>query len=368
METLTELGYTNLDADEIVFPYLGIDVHVSSTAFTIGTLQVQWYGIIIVCGLLLAMFVGMRNMRRVGLDSDRAIDAIIGGIIGALIGARAYYVLLNWNDYRGDIKAIFNTREGGLAVYGGLIGAVIVGGIICKIRKVKFLPMMDLCGVGFLIGQGIGRWGNFTNQEAFGRNTNTLFGMSGGTVQRLIVLNAASATTGGEALDPNVPVHPCFLYESVWCLTGAVLLWLTLKKWRKFDGQIILMYMIWYGFGRFFIEGLRTDSLTIGTLRVSQALSAVICVISLILLIVNLSRVKRLGKEYKLYVDTPESKALLAEADKKLAEEAERKAAKKAARQDPDAPVESVLAPEAAEETEDTEQPDTPEKPEPDEN
>ena len=350
METLTELGYTNLDADEIVFPYLGIDVHVNSTAFTIGNLEVQWYGIIIVIGLLLAMFMAFRNMRRVGLDSDRAVDAIIGGIIGAMIGARAYYVILNWEDYRGDIKAILNTREGGLAVFGGLIGAVIVGGIICKLRKVKFLPMMDLCGVGFLIGQGIGRWGNFTNQEAFGRNTNFFLGMSGGTVQRWIVYHSADATTGGAVLDPDVPVHPCFLYESIWCLTGALLLWLTLKKWRKFDGQIILMYMVWYGFGRFWIEGLRTDSLTIGSLRVSQALAAVICVASLVLLFVNLSRVKRMGRDYKLYVDTAESKALLAEADKR----AEEAAAKKRAKQNPDAPTESVVAEEAEEASEQT--------------
>ena len=338
METLSEMGYSNLDYDEIVFPHLGFDVHVKSTAFSIFGLDVQWYGIMIVIGILLAMTFAYRNMRRVGIDSDRATDAIIGGILGALVGARAYYVIFNWDEYKDDLPSIFNTREGGLAVFGGLIGAVIVGGIICKIRKVKFLPMMDLCGVGFLIGQGIGRWGNFFNQEAFGKNTDSLFCMSGGRVQQWIALNynTLGSYNEGVTMDAAYAVHPCFLYESAWCLLGAVLLGITLYKWRKFDGQIILMYMIWYGFGRFFIEGLRTDSLTIGSLRVSQALSAVICVASLIILIVKLGKVKRMGSDYKLYVDTPESKALLAEADKRIAEEAAKKAAKKR-RKKPDA-------------------------------
>lgn len=330
MNTVAEMGYTDLDYNEIVFPHLGIDIHLDPTAFTIFGLDVQWYGILIVIGLLLAMGFAYRNMRRVGIDSDRATDAIIGGIIGALIGARAYYVIFNWDDYKNDLPSIFNTREGGLAVFGGLIGAVIVGGIICKVRKVKFLPMMDLCGVGFLIGQGIGRWGNFFNQEAFGKNTDSLFCMSGGRVQQWIAVNYA----GDASLDPAYAVHPCFLYESCWCLLGALLLGITLKKWRKFDGQIILMYMIWYGAGRFVIEGLRTDSLTIGTLRVSQALSALICVASLVILLVMLSKVKRMGKEYKLYVDTAESRALIAETEKKLAEAAEKKAAKKAGSSD----------------------------------
>jgi phosphatidylglycerol:prolipoprotein diacylglycerol transferase len=349
METVSEMGYSNLDYDEIVFPHLGIDVHVDSTAFTIFGLDVQWYGIMIVIGILLAMTFAYRNMRRVGIDSDRATDAIIGGILGALVGARAYYVIFNWDEYKDDLPSIFNTREGGLAVFGGLIGAVIVGGIICKLRKVKFLPMMDLCGVGFLIGQCLGRWGNFFNQEAFGKNTDSLFCMSGGRVQQWIEMNynALGGYNEGVTMDAAYAVHPCFLYESAWCLLGAVLLGITLYKWRKFDGQIILMYMIWYGFGRFFIEGLRTDSLTIGTLRVSQALSAVICVGSLIFLIVNLSRVKRMGKEYRLYVDTPESKALLAEADKRIAEEAAKKAAKKAAK-DPDAKTEPIVPEEDA--------------------
>ena len=274
-------------------------------------------------------------MRRVGIDSDRAIDVVIGGIIAALIGARAYYVILNWEEYKDDLLSVFNTREGGLAVLGGLIGAVLVGGILCKIRKVKFLPMMDLCGVGFLIGQGIGRWGNFTNQEAFGKNTNSLFAMSGGRVQQWIAYNYNTVTQYDKdiTVEAAYPVHPCFLYESAWCLLGALLLAVVLKKWRKFDGQIILMYMVWYGLGRFFIESLRTDSLMIGSLRVSQGVAALMFVAGVILLIIGFARVKRLGSDYMLYVDTAESKALLAEADKRIAEEEARKAAKKSAKE-----------------------------------
>lgn len=310
MTTVTEMGYDNLDYNEIVFPRLGFDFHIDSTAFTVFGLDIQWYGLIITIGLVLALIFGLRNMRRVGLDPDRAIDAIIAGIVGGIIGARTYYVVFNWSEYAGDWKAILNTREGGLAIYGGVIGAFLVGGIACKIRKVKLLPMLDICGTGFLLGQGIGRWGNFTNQEAFGANTDNIFCMSGGRIQKWISLNYTQ-----DVLNPAYPVHPCFLYESVWCLTGFVILVIILKKFRKFDGQNFLLYLIWYGLGRFFIEGLRTDSLMIGTLRVSQALAAVCVVVCTILLIIFLSKVKRMGRDYKLYCNTEESKMLLAQAD-----------------------------------------------------
>ena len=310
MTSVSELGYENLDYNEIVFPKLGFDFHVNPTAFTIFGVEIQWYGIIITFGLILALIFGLRNMRRVGLDPDRAIDAIIGGIIGGIVGARTYYVAFNWSEYAGDWKEIFNTRGGGLAIYGGVIGAFLVGGIVCKFRKVKLLPMLDICGTGFLLGQGIGRWGNFTNQEAFGSNTDSIFGMSGGRMQTWISRNYTA-----DVLNPDYMVHPCFLYESVWCLTGFVILVIFLKKYRKFDGQNFLLYLIWYGLGRFFIEGLRTDSLMIGTLRASQVLAAVCVIVCLILMIVFTSKVNRMGRDYKLYCNTEESRLLLAQAD-----------------------------------------------------
>ena len=267
---MTELG--DLGYYEIVFPKLGIDITVNSVAFTIFGMQITWYGLIITFGMLLAMI----------------------------------------------YKEIINTRGGGLAIYGGVIGALLVGGLVAKLRKVKLMPMLDIVAVGFLLGQGIGRWGNFTNHEAFGTNTDSIFGMSSGKIQEWIVNNTAYAgnTLYGKGinLSEHYPVHPCFLYESVWCLLGFFLLAYIARKHRKFDGQIFLMYVAWYGFERFFVEGLRTDSLYIGTLRVSQVLAAVSCVTAIVLLIVCYSRVKRMGADYHLYCDTAESKQLLAEA------------------------------------------------------
>ena len=138
-------------------------------------LEIKWYGLLITLGMLLAMIYCFSQMKKYGIDPDRAIDAVIGGIIGGLIGARAYYVIMQWEDYAGNWKSIFNIRNGGLAIYGGIIGAVIVGGLVAKLRKVKLLPLLDVASMGFLLGQGIGRWGNFTNQEAFGYNTDNIF-------------------------------------------------------------------------------------------------------------------------------------------------------------------------------------------------
>lgn len=300
--SLRELGYESLDYDEIVFPKLGFDFHIDSTAFTIFGLEIQWYGIIITVGIILALIFGMCHFKKVGLDSANCIDVVTVGCIGGIIGARTYYVLFNWSEYAGDIKAILNIRQGGLAIYGGVIGALLFGISACKICKVKILPMLDVCGTGFLLGQAIGRWGNFTNQEAFGCNTDCIFGMSGGMIQNWIARNYSS-----DILNPNYMVHPCFLYESVWCLIGFFVLAYILNKHRKFDGQIALLYLGWYGLGRFFIEGLRTDSLTIGEagiLKVSQILAFVCVIFSVIMLLVCFSKVKRMGNDYKLYCNT----------------------------------------------------------------
>lgn len=302
---------TNLDYNEIIFPKAGIDIHVNSTAFTIFGLDVQWYGILITAGLLIAVIWALRNVKRVGIDANRAIDVIIVGIIGAMIGARSYYVIMNWSEYKDDLVSIINFRQGGLAFYGGLIGAVLFGCIAAKIRKVKILPMLDVAGVGFLFGQAMGRWGNFFNQEAFGSNTDSVFGMSGGKIQLWIADNAPD-------MDPYMPVHPCFLYESVWCFIGCILLLFVFYKFRKFDGQIFLMYIGWYGLGRAFIEGLRSDSLYVGTIRISQ-LIAILCVIaSAVLLAVRFAYVRRMGSDYILYKDTAESKKLLEKTEKNV--------------------------------------------------
>lgn len=304
-----------LDPDQIVFPKLGLDFRIDDTAFTVFGFDIKWYSLLIVFGLILAMIYGFSQMKKYGIDPDRAIDVILAGIIGGLIGARIYYVIMSWDNYSGDWKAMFNTRNGGLAIYGGIIGAVLVGGLVAKLRKVKLLPLLDIAGVGFLIGQGVGRWGNFTNQEAFGCNTDNIFGMSGGTIQRFIINNYDDLTTAsGAVMDPSKPVHPCFLYESVWCILGFVLLAIFAAKFRKYDGQIFLMYVGWYGLGRFFIEGLRTDSLMLGNIRVSQILAAICVIASVVLLLIFGSKVRRMGDDYQLYCNTEESKNLLREA------------------------------------------------------
>lgn len=303
------------DPFEIQFPRLGWTFHINPTAFTIFGIDIQWYGIIITFGLVLALIYVMPKMKRFGLDSERALDAIIGGVLGGIVGARIYYVIWKWDDYKGDLKAIINTRNGGLAIYGGIIGAVIVGLIICKIRKVKFLPMLDITALGFLIGQGIGRWGNFVNQEAFGTNTGNIFGMTGGEIQDTILRNTtfSDGSMVGMDIDYLQTVHPCFLYESVWCLLGFLLISAYSKR-RKYDGQILLMYMAWYGAERFIVEGFRTDSLMAGNARVSQILSLVICVISIIVQIIMFFKVRRSPDKFVLYCNTNESKELLEQA------------------------------------------------------
>ena len=319
------------DITEIQFPKLGWTFHIDPTAFSIGSIEIQWYGILIVTGLILAMLYVMPKMKRFGLDADRAMDVIIGGVIGGIIGARLYYVLLRWDEYKGDIKAIINTRNGGLAIYGGLIGAILVGIIIAKIRKVRLRPMLDIVSPGFFIGQCLGRWGNFVNQECFGSNTDSIFAMTGGRIQQTIIEQTAIGgdmnLNGNAAMMWDMGVHPCFFYESMGCLLGFLFLAFMSKR-RKYDGQMFLMYLAWYGTIRFFIEGLRTDSLMAGNLKFSQLVSAVIAVASVIIQLVMLSKYKRDPESCVLYVNTEESKKLLEESILRRSEE-EKKSGKK---------------------------------------
>lgn len=310
--------------NEIRFPKMGWEFEIDPTAFTIGGIAIQWYGIFIALGLALAVLYCFPKMKRFGIDADRAIDAVLGGVIGGIIGARLYYVIFNWSDYKSDsfkdtFLAIINTRNGGLGIYGGIIGALLIGILICKIKKIRILPMLDVTVLGILIGQGIGRWGNFVNQEAFGTNTDSFLGMTGGRIQQVI---NAEMQVGGSMYENGLemvwsdPVHPCFLYESIWCLLGFVLLAFWSKR-RKYDGQLLLMYMAWYGIERAFVEGLRTDSLMIGSIRVSQALSIVIFVASVILQIVIGFKVKRDPESFVLYATTEESRMLIEETRRK---------------------------------------------------
>lgn len=259
----------------VSFPGLGINnLEINRVAFSIGSFNVYWYGVVIATGLLLAVIYAYVNADRYGVDRNKLFDCVIVGIITAVIGARVYYIAF----YSGDWSTFFDIRDGGIAIYGAIIGALIGGLTMAKIRKHPFLPLLDVTMVGFLIGQALGRWGNFFNQEAFGYQTNSLF--------RMISENTY---IDGQ----NVAVHPCFLYESVWCALGFLFLHIFNRKFQKYHGQVFYLYLVWYGFERMIVEGLRTDSLYLPfsifgyDIRVSQALSVVLVVTGIILLIVN---------------------------------------------------------------------------------
>lgn len=267
----------------VEFPGLGLEFDISRVAFYIGSVPIYWYGIVIGLGFALALVFAFANAKRFGIDADRMSDVIILTTICAVLCARAYYVIFAPFEYQ-SFWDMINIRDGGLAIYGGVIGAVIFGILFSKWRKVPVLPMLDLAAMGFLIGQGLGRWGNFFNQEAFGTNTTLPWGMhSDGTAAYLSGVQSTLAAQG-IMVDPSMPVHPTFLYESIWCLLGFVLLALYIPR-RRFHGEIALMYAAWYGAERCLVEGLRTDSLMLGGVRISQLVAGVSVVAALALLI-----------------------------------------------------------------------------------
>lgn len=269
--------------DVVEISFAGIDkvFDVSSVfcEFSLGgnDITIKWYGVIIAFGFTLAVLFGGRMAFKWKMDLNKMIDVLIYGTFAAIIGARLYYCIFNWSAYADNPIRILYIWEGGLAIYGGIIGGVIAAFIVCKVEKLNFYNLLDLIGMSLLIGQGIGRWGNYANQEAFGGNTDGSIGMMSEKVTDYILRHQAELP----GVDPYAPVHPTFFYESVWCLVGFLLLFLMCKKFRKFSGQIFLSYGIWYGIGRMIIEGLRTDSLYIGdtNLRVSQLLSAAIVIV-----------------------------------------------------------------------------------------
>ena len=257
---------------------LGIEFSFSRVAFEIGGFQIYWYGILIAMGFLLAIIYAFRRAPYFGIKQDPMIDVVLVGSVCAIICARAYYVLTSLDSYH-SFKEAISIHDGGLAIYGAVIGAVVFGGIMCKIKKVNMPTMFDLAGIGLLLGQAIGRWGNFINQEAFGSNTSMPWGMiSNDTINYLSKTSVQSALSSqGVTVDPLSPVHPCFLYESLWCFAGFILLHF-LSKHRAFKGETFLQYIVWYGLGRFFIESVRTDSLMIGSFKISRIVAAV-CVV-----------------------------------------------------------------------------------------
>lgn len=248
------------------FPKLGISIELSNVAFSIFGFNIYWYGVLIGIGMALAVLFAFKNATRFGIDIDRMIDVIFVGFVCAIVCGRLYYVVFVDARYRTFFELI-DLRSGGIAIYGGIIGAFLGAFAACKWRKVPVLPMFDLVSMGFLIGQCLGRWGNFFNQEAFGSNTDGIFGMISPATTNYLLYHEEWLAGQGMYVDPYLPVHPTFLYESLWCALGFVLLW-RYSYHRKFNGEIALMYAMWYGLGRFFIEGLRTDALLIPGLGV----------------------------------------------------------------------------------------------------
>ena len=269
---------------EIWFPHLGIEIeHLSRVAFHIFGQEVYWYGIIIGIGVLLALALALHEAKRTGQNPENYVDVALFGIIFAVIGARMYYVIFSWELYADNPLKIFALREGGLAIYGGIIAGIITVIVYTKKKGLNFWLVADTAAPSLLLGQIIGRWGNFFNREAFGGYTDNLFAMRYLKEQvhnvNPSVLEHTLTINGAE----YIQVHPTFLYESLWNLMILILL-LLLKKRKKFDGQIFGCYILGYACGRVWIEGLRTDQLMIGNFAVSQPLSVMSMIGAVVLL------------------------------------------------------------------------------------
>ncbi len=291
------------DYCEVNFPALGwsFDVYENFLEIPFGgdTITIKFYGVIIAFGFILAALFGGRKAYVWKMSLDSMVDVLIYGIVGAVVGARLYYVIFQWDEYKDNLLSIFRIWEGGLAIYGGIIGGLITAYFVAKKTKLPFLKLLDLIGMALPIGQGIGRWGNYTNQEAFGVNTTSLFGMTSDKIVDYINSHQQEFMQNGIEMNPDLPVHPTFLYESVWCLLGFLVLYIVCQKFHKFDGQLILGYGIIYGLERTIVEGLRIDSLYIANtnLRVSQLVSLALVIVCTI---ITIYKFVKLNKEKKL--------------------------------------------------------------------
>ena len=252
----------------VFFPGLGLEFEFNRVAFTVFGHNIYWYGVIIAAGFLLAVIYGLHIAPRFGMDPDKITDAIFVVVPMAIIGARLYYVIFNpavclGADGSFSLLRMIAFWDGGLAIYGGVIATVVTAVIYCRVRKIDFWSGMDVTVYGLLIGQLIGRWGNFVNVEAYGGLTKLPWRMCSSSIANELWRDGflESEQMYQSVLDGTLGVHPTFLYESLWNLLGLALLILLMKRGRKFNGQMFLSYVIWYGLGRAAIEGLRTDSL-----------------------------------------------------------------------------------------------------------
>ena len=265
----------------INFPHLHIYLEHVGKIIKIGKFPIAYYGITIALAILVGIYLAMREARRTKQNDEDYMDLAIFAVIAAIIGARLYFVAFTWDQYRDNLWSIFNTREGGLAIFGGIIASVIAVFVVAKYKKIHPGLMLDTACLGLITGQIIGRWGNFFNREAFGGYTDSLFAMQlPKSAVRFCDLtqDLLSHTVVVKGIE-YIQVHPTFLYESLWNV-GVLILLIIFRKKKVFDGEVFIWYLTGYSLGRFWIEGLRTDQLLIGStnIAVSQLLSAVLVV------------------------------------------------------------------------------------------
>lgn len=274
-----------MNSAEIAFPNIGIYIPHLPKGITIGGFTIAFYGMIIAAGMLSGLWLACHQAQRTGQKKEVYTDFAIYAIIFSLIGARLYYVVFSWENYKDDLLQIFNTRGGGMAIYGAVIAAILTAIIYCKVKKYNFFLLADTAVGGLVLGQIIGRYGNFFNREAFGEYTNSLFAMR----LRVDQVNPANITELMKSHMTTVDgvqyiqVHPTFLYESLWNILVLVLILVFTTK-KKFNGEIFLLYLVGYALGRVWIEGLRTDQLQIGStgIAVSQVLSGAIVIVGVV--------------------------------------------------------------------------------------
>ena len=280
----------------IDFPHLGIHLSSVGNNITVFGFDIAYYGMIIGAGILAGIFMAVYEAKRTGQKEEDYYDLSICAVIISIIGARAYYVIFSWDMYKDDLLSIFNLRQGGLAIYGGVIAAVLTVIVFAKVKKLSAAQIFDTAGLGLVLGQAIGRWGNFFNREAFGEYTDGLFAMK-------LPVDAVRSSDITDLMRKHmetvdgvsyIQVSPTYLYESMWCLALLILL-LLYRRHKKFQGEVFLMYLFGYGAGRAWIEGLRTDQLWIpGTeIPVSQVLAGTIVVVSFVLIVYNRIKVKK---------------------------------------------------------------------------
>ena len=281
---------------DIAFPHLGICIEELPYKITVFGIDIAFYGILIAIAVLLAVFLSVSRAKKTGQKPGDYYDLAIIGVISAIIGARIYYILFNLDYFLEDPVRMIQIRNGGLAVYGGIIGGFLAAFVVCRVKKIRLLQVLDTVAPCIALGQAIGRWGNFFNCEAFGDYTDSLFAMQ-------IKLSSAGGVINSNIKDhiiningtDYIQVHPTFLYESVWCLLLFIFIML-FRKYQDYNGEVLMWYLGAYGLERTAVEGLRTDSLMIWNtdIRVSQVLSAALFLICLTLLIINRVRYDRL--------------------------------------------------------------------------